>query len=43
MVVYILSRYSVYNLSESTPQHTTQIKLFQKQIKKWKLLENEIM
>ncbi|CAO1444386.1 unnamed protein product [Diamesa hyperborea] len=35
--------YSVYNLSESTPQHTTRIKLFQKQFQKWKILENEII
>lgn len=35
--------YSVYNLSESTPQHTTRIKLFQKRNQKWKILENEIM
>ena len=39
----LVVKYSVYNLSESKPQHITQIKLFQKQINKWKILENEIM
>lgn len=40
---YFIPSYSVYNLSQSTPQHSTEIKLFQKQDENWKLLENKIM
>ncbi|CAO1360267.1 unnamed protein product [Diamesa serratosioi] len=38
-----VAKFSVYKLSESTPRYNIQIKLFQKKMKKWELLDNGIV